>query len=128
MNGTYFLDKGFVPQKEICMNRLPVNYNPQVAEPTRWISFLQELLYEDEIPMVQEFLGYCLIRTTRAQKMLLVIGNGTEGASCVGRMMRAVFGDNMNVTSIQKLACDRFCRADKEGILFVRMMTCAWML
>ena len=119
MNGTYFLDTGFVAQKEICMNRLPVNYNPQAAEPTRWISFLHELFYEDEIPMVQEFLGYCLIPTTRAQKMLLVIGNGGEGKSRIGRVMRAVFGDNMNVTSIQKLACDRFCRADQEGILVV---------
>ena len=119
MNGTYFLDRGFVPQKEICMNRLPVNYNPQAAEPARWISFLHELFYEDEIPMVQEFLGYCLIPTTRAQKMLLVIGNGGEGKSRIGRVMRAVFGDNMNVTSIQKLACDRFCRADQEGILVV---------
>ena len=119
MNGTYFLDRGFVPQKEICMNRLPVNYNPQAAEPARWISFLRELFYEDEIPMVQEFLGYCLIPTTRAQKMLLVIGNGGEGKSRIGRVMRAVFGDNMNVTSIQKLACDRFCRADQEGILVV---------
>lgn len=119
MNGTYFLDTGFVPQKEICMNRLPVNYNPQAAEPARWISFLRELFYEDEIPMVQEFLGYCLIPTTRAQKMLLVIGNGGEGKSRIGRVMRAVFGDNMNVTSIQKLACDRFCRADQEGILVV---------
>ena len=119
MNGTYFLDRGFVPHKEICMNRLPVNYNPQAAEPARWISFLRELFYEDEIPMVQEFLGYCLIPTTRAQKMLLVIGNGGEGKSRIGRVMRAVFGDNMNVTSIQKLACDRFCRADQEGILVV---------
>ena len=119
MNGTYFLDGGFVPQREICMNLLPVNYNPQAEEPARWISFLHELFYEDEIPMVQEFLGYCLIPTTRAQKMLLVIGNGGEGKSRIGRVMRAVFGDNMNVTSIQKLACDRFCRADQEGILVV---------
>ena len=26
-NGTYFLEGGFIPEKEFCANRLPVNYN-----------------------------------------------------------------------------------------------------
>ena len=27
-NGTYYLDGAFSPEMQICLNRLPVNYNP----------------------------------------------------------------------------------------------------
>lgn len=119
-NGTYFVDENrFVNKKEFCINRLPVSYNPDAPKPVRWLQFLNELLYEDDIPTLQEFMGYTMIPTTRAQKMLMVIGNGGEGKSRIGRVLRAVLGDNMNTTSIRKLATDRFCPADQEGKLLM---------
>ena len=86
-NGTYFIDEDrFIPDKEFCINRLPVAYNPEAPKPDRWLKFLGELLYEEDIPTLQEFMGYTMIPTTRAQKMLIVIGKkdyqpvaGTEG-------------------------------------------------
>ena len=78
-NGTYFIsNRRFEKEKEICLNRLPVPYDPTAARPVRWLKFLSELMYEEDIPTLQEFMGYTLIPTTRAQKMLLVIGNGGE--------------------------------------------------
>ena len=119
-NGTYFIDEDrFIPDKEFCINRLPVAYNPEAPKPVRWLKFLDELLYEEDIPTLQEFMGYTMIPTTRAQKMLMVIGNGGEGKSRIGRGLRAVLGDNMNTTSIEKLAKDRFCPADQEGKLLM---------
>lgn len=44
-NGTYFIDGHFTSEKEYCMNRLPVAYVPDAAAPTRWLQFLDELLY-----------------------------------------------------------------------------------
>ena len=44
-NGTYFVDGHFTPEKEYCMNRLPIAYVPDVPAPTRWLQFLNELLY-----------------------------------------------------------------------------------
>ena len=32
--------------------------------------FVNELLYEDDVPALQEYLGYCLLPVTKAQKML----------------------------------------------------------
>ncbi len=64
-------------------------------------------------------MGYVLLPTNKAQKMMLVIGNGGEGKSRIGRVMRAILGDNMNIGSIQKLATDRFSRADQEGKLLL---------
>ena len=117
-NGTYFIaHRRFTDRKSFCLNRLPVCYNPAAPPPTRWLAFLEELLYLDDIPTLQEYMGYCLIPTNKAQKMLMLIGNGGEGKSRIGRVLRALLGDNMNTCSIQKLACNRFARADQEGKL-----------
>ena len=117
-NGTYFIqDRRFSEEKEFCLNRLPVRYNPEAPPPVCWLAFLEELLYPDDIPTLQEFMGYCLIPTNKAQRMLMLIGSGGEGKSRVGRVLRALLGDNMNTCSIQKLACNRFARADQEGKL-----------
>ena len=60
-NGIYFLDGHFEPKKVFCNNRLSVSYNPAAPKPLRWLQFLSELLEEDDILTLQEYLGYCLI-------------------------------------------------------------------
>ena len=58
-NGTYFLDeRGFVPEKELCLNRLPVEYQPDAPAPTKWLEFLGGLLIPEDILTLQEYLGY----------------------------------------------------------------------
>lgn len=119
-NGTYNLEKqSFIEKKEFCLNRLPVLYNAEAPEPTHWKSFLEDLLYEEDIPALQEFMGYAFIPCNRAQAMLMIIGHGGEGKSRVALVLRALLGDNMNMCSIQKLATDRFARADQEGKLLM---------
>ena len=74
-NGTYFLDeRGFVPEKELCLNRLPVEYQPDAPAPTKWLEFLDGLLIPEDILTLQEYLGYLLIPSTKAQKMLVMTG------------------------------------------------------
>ena len=70
-------------------------------------------------PALQEYLGYCLIPSTKGQKMLMLIGKGGEGKSRIGVVMNAIFGLNMNTTSIQKVENSRFARADLEGKLLM---------
>ena len=118
-NGTYFINGGFVPEKEFCSNRLPVNYNSDAVPPTRWLRFLDELLYPEDIYTLQEFMGYILIPTTKAQAMLLLIGNGGEGKSRVGFVCRNLLGNNMTICSISNLANNRFSLADQEGMLLM---------
>lgn len=116
-NGTLFLDGTFTEDKEYCRNRLPVSYNPEVAYPYEWIMFLDQLLETTDIFTLQEFMGYCLIPTTKAQKMLMLVGQGGEGKSRIGVVMRAIFGDNMNNGNIAKVETNRFARADLENVL-----------
>ena len=119
-NGTYFLrERRFTTDRTFCINRLPVSYRTDAPVPATWIWFLNELLYPEDIPTLQEFIGYCLIPTNAAQKMLLIIGNGGEGKSRLGKVLRALLGNNMTTSSMQKLASDRFARADQEGMLLM---------
>lgn len=118
-NGTLWLDGGFTEDKCFCRNRLPVWYEPGGPEPKRWLAFLRELLFEEDIPTLQEYLGYCLIPSTKAQKMLMLVGNGGEGKSRIGTVLRAIFGNNMVQNSLGKIETNRFARADLEGSLLM---------
>ena len=69
VNGTlYTLDGSFQESRLFCQNRLPVKYDPKAPTPDRWLTFLHELLDEADIPTLQEYLGYCLIPSTKGQK------------------------------------------------------------
>ena len=116
-NGTLFLDGGFTEEKTFCRNRLPVCYDPVALPPLCWLQFLSELLNEEDIPTLQEFMGYCLLPTTKAQKMLMIIGKGGEGKSRIGVVMRALFGESMANGNLTKVETNRFARADLEHVL-----------
>ena len=119
-NGTLKLDGSFTEGRpNIVRSRLPVAYRPDAPAPVRWLSFLDGLLYAEDIPTLQEFLGYCLLPTTKGQKMLMLIGKGGEGKSRIGLVMRSLLGDSMNTTSIQKVESNRFSRADLENKLLM---------
>ena len=113
-NGTLFLDGRFSEHKDFCRNRLPVAYNINAPQPVKWLHFLSQLLEPEDIPTLQEFMGYCLIPSTKGQKMLILTGKGGEGKSRIGLVLRALLGSNMNTGSIAKIETNPFARADLE--------------
>lgn len=118
-NGTWTVDGTFTEDKRICRNRLPVAYNPNAPEPGLWKQFLSDLLEPEDILTLQEFIGYCLIPTNVAQKMLIITGRGGEGKSRIGIVMRGLLGVNMNNGSLTKVECSPFARADLEHKLLM---------
>ena len=117
-NGTLFLNGTFTDGKpEIVRCRLPVAYNPNAPSPTRWLAFLDGLLYPEDIPTLQEFIGYCLIPSNKGQRMMVIKGSGGEGKSQIGAVLSALFGSNMKDGSIGKISENRFARTDLEHIL-----------
>ena len=116
-NGTYFMDGSFTADKSYCNNRLTVAYNSNASEPKRWMQFLSELLQPEDIPTLQEFIGYCLIPSNKGQRMMVIKGNGGEGKSQIGAVLSTIFGTNMKDGSIGKISENRFARADLEHIL-----------
>ena len=117
-NGTPMLDGRFAEGKtEIVQSRLPVSYNPNAPAPVLWLNFLDGLLYSEDIPTLQEFIGYCLIPSNKGQRMMVIKGNGGEGKSQIGAVLSTIFGTNMKDGSIGKISENRFARADLEHIL-----------
>ena len=118
-NGTLFLNGDFTEEKEFCRNRLPVSYDPTAPAPDRFLDFTADLLDEEDILTLQEYLGYCLIPCTKAQKMMIILGNGGEGKSRLGLLMQRLLGEGVTMNSIQKIETNKFARADLEGRLLM---------
>ena len=119
-NGVYHLPDGtFQESRLFCQNRLPVKYVPKAPAPDRWLTFLHELLDDADIPTLQEYLGYCLIPSTKGQKMMLIVGKGGEGKSRIGLVLKRLMGDAASNGSVQKVENNRFARADLERRLLM---------
>ena len=116
-NGTLYLNGEFEENKCFCRNRLPVAYNPDAPQPEAWLRFLSDLLEPTDIQTLQEYMGYCLIPSTRAQVMLIIHGNGGEGKSRIGVIMQTMLGKNAKNGSLSKVESSPFARADLEGEL-----------
>ena len=115
LNGILGIDGTFMENKIFCKNRLNVNYNPSADKPTVWLKFLAELLEVEDIQTLQEFMGYCLINSTKAQAMLFVVGNGGEGKSRIGVVLYDIFKDSAYFGSIADLAADKFLKSNLIG-------------
>ena len=117
-NGTLMLDGTFTEGKpDVVRNRLPVAYRKDAPAPTIWLEFLNGLLYPEDIPTLQEFIGYCLIPSNKGQRMMVIKGNGGEGKSQIGAVLGQMLGSSMKDGSIGKISENRFARADLEHIL-----------
>ncbi len=119
-NGTLLLDGTFTEgHPEIVRSRLPVQFRANAPKPERWLSFLDGLLYPEDVPTLQEYIGYCLIPSNKGQRMMIIKGNGGEGKSQIGTVLSALLGSNMKDGSIGKVSENRFARADLEHILLM---------
>lgn len=118
-NGTYHLVDGFSEHKMTCRHRLNVSYDPNCKRPELWLKFLHDLLEEEDIATLQEFLGYCLLPVNYGQKMLIITGRGGEGKSRIGVIMKQMLGESMNYGSIAKVETNAFARADLEHKLLM---------
>jgi len=88
LNGVLRTDGAFTPERRFCTNRLNADFDVAAPLPEKFIFFLSDLLAPDDITTLQEFLGYLLIPSTRGQAMLSIIGNGGEGKSVLGTIMK----------------------------------------
>lgn len=69
----------------------------------QWRAFLDDLLDYTDQQTLQEYFGYCLLPTTKAQTALFIIGKGGEGKSVVGAVSKAIFGDTLTAGAVEDL-------------------------
>lgn len=115
-NGTLLLEgRQLCPQKELCRNRLPVEFRAG-ADCPRWVAFTKNLLEQEDILTLQEYMGYLLLPTTRAQKALYICGNGGEGKSRVAAVCKMLLGESCFMGKLHTIE-ERFGVANLETYL-----------
>ena len=121
-NGTLCTDGTFTPEKCFCRNRLNVcwrDFGNEPYYPEHFLTFLLGLLDNEDVVTLQEYLGYCLIPSTKGQKMLFLIGSGGEGKSRIGVVLQEIIGKNMLTGSFQRIETDRFFRYNLQNKLLM---------
>jgi len=96
-----------------CTYSLPVEFNPESsARCDRWERFLAESVQTREaILQLQEFTGYILVRHTKFEKCLLLLGPGADGKSTFLKILKELVGnENCAAVSFQDLE-DQFQRS-----------------
>ena len=105
--------KGFKeqPAPETYLIKFKYDYNPNAPKPQVWLSFLDNLLEQEDIDLLQKYMGYCLLPTTKLQQALFIIGQGGEGKSRIGLVMEKLWGNFIVKSKIHKIEQDRFVTA-----------------
>ncbi len=110
-NGVYNIETGKIlahdPNYHF-LNKIPVIYNPD-ADCPKIKKFLQEVVYKEDIPVIQEFFGYCLYRRYHIHKACMFLGGGRNGKSTTIELLTALLGkDNISNKELQSLIYNRF--------------------
>ena len=105
----------FKHENVFTLARLGVAYDPDSDCPV-FMQYLNDLLYPEDIPAVQEYIGYCLIPSTRAQAGLFIHGQGGEGKSVLRDVMMKLFSHGAVQEGIHQLS-ERFVMANLENKL-----------
>lgn len=94
------------------LSKLPVKFDP-LSECPAFKKFLGEVLYSEDIAVIQEWFGYCLHRGYPAQKAILFVGEGNNGKSTLISVLKGLLGtENISSVSLQELELNRFAKAD----------------
>lgn len=73
---------------------VPFAYDPDAAEPTRWLAFLADLWDDDpdSVALLQQMFGYALSGDTSLQKIMLLVGPTRAGKGVIARVLTSLLG------------------------------------
>jgi len=97
--------------------RIPVEYDTDATCP-RFRQFIQEMVAEEDIPKLQEFVGYTVFHPweMRYQKALMIVGPTAAGKSTFLDVLTALLGEeNVSHLSLQQLTNDEYALAQAYG-------------
>jgi len=85
--------------EDYALTRLPVEYDPD-ADGTEWRSFVDDVVEDDMVNAVQEYIGYCLHREPTFDRSLLLVGGGANGKSTFLNVIQEFLGSEDNTTNV----------------------------
>ena len=100
-------DRGFIFRHEI-----PVKYDAE-ADCPKIKEFLRDVVREEDLPVVQELIGFSLYRDYFIQKAFMLLGGGSNGKSTFLNLLEQFLGaKNVANPSIHDLLQTRFSKID----------------
>lgn len=110
-NGTYNLETDTFEEHNpgyLFNYQLPIRYDPK-AKINKIKTFFEEILYEKDIPIMQEFFGDCLQPTYKYKKALMNVGLTNTGKSQVMGLLEKFLGaENTANVSLYDLCHDKY--------------------
>jgi putative DNA primase/helicase len=120
-NGDLHINKGEwvfrLGEKKHAPYRLAVNYTP-VEKPTPLFNkWLNDVFAPEDIPTIQEIMGYCLVPSTAAGEAFFIVGDGEAGKSGLGTILMGLLGNASVSVETQQLVTKQFQIAEVENKL-----------
>ena len=120
-NGDLHIGKGEwvfrLGEKKHAPYRLSVNYVPTEKPTPLFNKWLNDVFATEDIPVVQEIMGYCLVPTTAAGEAFIIVGDAEAGKSGLGAILMGILGNAAMTMETQDLVTKRFQVADVENKL-----------
>jgi putative DNA primase/helicase len=97
--------------------QLPVFYHPD-SKCSRIEQFLSEVVNEEDIPVIEELLGFCLLTEYRFHKAFMFQGAGRNGKTTLLNLLQRFLGEsNCSNVALTELSDNRFASAQLFGKL-----------
>jgi len=97
--------------------QLPVDYDPTATCPA-FDHYLHTTFDAEDIPLIEEILGWCLVPDTRFETCVMLTGEGKNGKSVFLDLVRSLLGTaNVAHVALQDLEENRFRTAELYGKL-----------
>lgn len=94
--------------------QVPVEYDPKARCPA--IDSFLEMVVADNIPVIEEMIGFCLISSMKYEKAFLFHGDGGNGKGTLIAVLQNFFGaENVSNVALQSLTENRFFAAELFG-------------
>ena len=100
--------------------QLPVAYDAAAPTPTKWLTFLTEVMEgdADRIAILQEIFGACLDRSYPAKWFAALVGSGDNGKTVCLVVLRSLLGAaNCSAVNLDELTKNRFAAFQMFGRL-----------
>jgi len=104
--------------KQIFFNKHPVTYNPQSECSSIKKHFEAITKHEDDPLLLQEIIGYCLLKKHHIEKAFMFNGSGRNGKSKTEELIKKFLGEeNCSNISLDRLENDNFSTSELFGKL-----------
>lgn len=119
-NGIYNIETGELESGDpglFLTNKIPVVYDEEANCPAIK-EFLHDVVADENVPVLQELIGFCLLREYKFAKAFMLLGGGSNGKSTFLNLLTTFLGeDNLASPSLHELLESKFTRIELKGKL-----------